>query len=400
MLAILAGLGILLADFVLENQESLQAQVVGMLATAENQMATMSAPTPTPGQDPMLCLSRANAAYEAGNMSVALDYYDCAVKGMPNDIGVHYQRAFLLITSGYEEEGLKAAREAIMADPTAPHGYAIAGMALDWLAASTRRPELYNEALAYVLKALEIDENFADAHAFLAEIYADQARFAEAEIAAQKALEIDPDNYKARRNYGSVLEYQADYEGAADQLEQAIRLNPKLPYLRIHLARLYFVLGKVNDALDLLLQAVQITGGDAQSYYWLGHGYLQYQGDYPSALSNFETCVEVDPDYRPCWERLGGLLIFQQEYDRAANAYARAIDLGSTRPSVFYYAAISNQLIGRCDNAVNYARRGLELAGLDTETESDMRQVINECRGIALDTPTPDPETESQSEGE
>ncbi len=394
VLAILAGLGIILADFVLENQVRLREQVSALVATAENQMATMVASSPTPAQDPMLCLSRANAAYSAGKLNTAIDYYECAAEGMPNEVDVHYQLAFLLITNGREEEGVEAGKRAIMADPTAPEGYAITGMALDWLAGATRQPELITQALAYVLRALDINEDFADAHAFLAEVYTDQGRYKEAEQAAQKALELDPDNYKAYRNYGSALEVQGYYDDAAKQLETAMRLNPKLPYLRIQLARLYFALDEINDAMDLLLEAVQITGGDPQSYYWLGVGYLQYQGDYPAARSNFETCVEVDPNYRPCWERLGGLLIFQQEYDRAANAYAHAIELDSVKPDVYYYAALSNQLIGRCDNAVNYARRGLELDGVSVEIQGNLREVLNGCLGIPVDTPNP----ESQSE--
>ena len=389
-LYVLTGVSVLVAYAVWENRAPLRQQVGDIIATAEHQVATMAAPTPTPSADPMLCLSRANAAYEAGNLGRAIEYYQCAATGMPNDANVHYQLAFMLIVTGQVQEGLEAARRTILADPLAPEGYAITGMGLDWVGSETRQEEPYGEALAYVLRALDIDENFADGYAFLSEVYTDQGRIDDAYQAAEEALELDPDNFKAHRNYGYALQVQGYYEEAAAHFEQAVRLRPKLPYARIQLAQMYFALDRVNDAMDLLLQAVQITGGDPESYYWLGHGYLVYQGNHPAARSNWETCVEVDPTYRPCWERLGGLLLYLQEYEHAANAYAHAIDLGSTKPEIYYYAALVNQLIGRCDKAIGYARRGFELGNLRPQDEENLREVLNDCRAVPLETMSPD----------
>lgn len=384
----MVAFAVFLTGVALDNLEIMRARLGDLLASAQEQMATMAAPTPTipPAQDPMLCLSRANAAFEAGNLKTAIDYYRCAADGFPNDVDVHYQLALLLITSGREQEGLDAARRAILADPTAPDGYAITGMALDWLAFAAKQPELYGEAQAYILRALDIDANFADAYAFLAEVYTDLGRIDDAYAAAEKALELDPANYKAHRNYGNALQIQGRYDEAAAHFEEAIRLNPKLPYIRIQLAQMYLALEQVDAAMNLLLQAVQITGGDPQSYYWLGHGNLVYQGDYEAARSNWETCVEVDASYRPCWERLGNVLLYLQEYDRAAIAYQRAIELGTQKAEIFYYAALVNQLLSRCDNAITYARRGLEVEGRSLEDEANLREVLDACRALPLDT--------------
>ncbi len=391
LLAIFAGLGILLADFTWRNRAPLQEITMNLIATAENQAETMAAPapTPTPFVDPMICLSRANTAYDMGNLIEAIEQYHCAIDGLPNDVALHTQLAFLLIVSNRPQEGLEVAKRAILADPTAPDGYAIAGMATDWIAYATGDKELYGKALAYVLRALDINPNYADAYAFMAEIYTDQGRYNEAYAMAEKALELDPENFKAHRNYGTALESQGYYEEAAARFEQAIVINGRMPYIRIQLARMYFNLHRIDDAMDLLLQAVQLTGGDPESYYWLGLGYSRYQGDYTSAQRTWETCVDVDPNYRPCWERLAGVLIFNQNYDMALNAYEKAIDLDSTDPEVYYYAAFINQLNGHCNESIRLAQLGLSLENLEPSEEDDLREMLSECRGGSSINTTP-----------
>jgi tetratricopeptide (TPR) repeat protein len=381
VLAIVAGLGVLLADFVLKHQDPIRERITDVISHAEERVSTMRAPTPTPAADPMLCLSRANVAYEAGQLSRAIDYYDCAVAGMPNDVQTHVDLAFLLTISNRPAEGYEAAKRAIMADPTDPDGYAIAGMALSWLAFETGDEDLYGTALAHELRALDIDANHADAYAYMAEIYADLERLSQAQSAAEKALELAPDNFKAHRNYGYVLERQIDYQGAVAEYEEAVRLNPKLPYLRTDLARMYLNLDRAEDAMDLLQMAVQISGGDPNTYWLLGRVYSRYMGDYVAAQETFETCVEVDPAYSPCWVRLAGVLLFNQDYDLALNAYNRAIELETEDVEAYYYAAYIEQLNDRCEQAVGFARQGLALPELTLDEESDLQEILDECLG-------------------
>ncbi|MBN1286617.1 MAG: tetratricopeptide repeat protein [Anaerolineae bacterium] len=389
LLFIVTGLGVILAYLTWENRETLHQITMDLIATAQSEVAvaqaTRAAPTPTPGPDPMICYSQGNAAYETGDLVKAIRNYKCALDGRPNDLELHTELAFLMIVSGQQAEALEVADRAILADPTAPAGYAVKGMALDWYAYATGQEDLYGEALAYELKALEIDPNYADAYAYMAEIYNDMGRYQDAYEMAEKALEIDPENFKAHRNYGTIEETFGEYESAASWYEKAIRLNPRMPYVRIQLARMYLVMGRIDAAVDLLVQSVQITSGDPESYYWLGIAYSTYKGDRPAARRTWETCVQVDPAYTLCWQKLGDVLLFDQEYEQAVSAYERALQLGGDSPALFYYAALTNQLLNKCNEAIQIAQQGLELEDLEIAEEEDLRTIINECQSGTFD---------------
>lgn len=389
LLFVVTVLGVIAAYLAWENREPLREITMNLIATAQSEaesvQATRSAPTPTPGPDPMICYSKGNEAYESGNLVKAIQNYRCALDGRPNDVELHAELAFLMTVSGNEEEALEIADRAILADPTAPEGYAVKGMALDWYAYATEQDSLYGRALAYELKALEFDPDYADAYAYLAEIYTDMGRYQIAYEMVEKALELDPENFKALRNYGTIEETFGEYDEAAAWLEQAIRVNPRMPYIRRQLGGIYLVVGRIDDAIDLLVQTVQIAGGDPASYWMLGIAYSTYKGDKPAARQAWETCVDVDPTYTPCWQKLGDVLLYNQEYEQAINAYDRALQLGGDSPQLYYYAALTNQLLDRCDEAIHIAQQGLALEDLEIAQEGDFNTIIQECRGDVFD---------------
>ena len=51
------------------------------------------------------------------------------------------------------------------------------------------------------------------------------------------------------------------------------------------------------------------------------------QGRYPEARAQFEAVVRIDPSSRAGWEYLALLHEFEQQYEKAAAAYLKAIEL-------------------------------------------------------------------------
>ena len=143
----------------------------------------------------------------------------------------------------------------------------------------------WNQPLAetYARKAVALDPDLAEAHASLGVTCSYQRKFAEAEKELKRAIELNPnyamahhwyslelltlgrltealaENDRARQldpfslpiNFlrGSILLSMHEYDRAAEQLETAAAINPQSSLPHVDLARIYWIEGKVPDAL-------------------------------------------------------------------------------------------------------------------------------------------------------
>jgi Flp pilus assembly protein TadD len=97
---------------------------------------------------------------------------------------------------------------------------------------------------------------------------------------------------------GRVLVRQGKYDEAIQQWRQAQRLDPQLISVRLLMARLYQMQGKLAEALSELKSAVNIAPTRWRTYQALGRIYLQLR-EYSAAREAFETVLQLKPDLPP-----------------------------------------------------------------------------------------------------
>ena len=178
-------------------------------------------------------------------------------------------------------------QQAIDKDPN--YGRAYAGLADTFSLMSTwfvgPQNELMPKARAAALRALELDEGLAEAHASLALIeenydydwpgaekefrraiqldpqyptahqwYAEslawQGRFAEAVAESAQARRLDPLSLIIASDYASILYFSRQYESALKQCRSALELDPNNEHVKSMVVSLYMQLGRYNEALD------------------------------------------------------------------------------------------------------------------------------------------------------
>lgn len=134
-------------------------------------------------------------------------------------------------------------------------------------------------------------------------------RFEEGAQAFRAALELDPENVKARVSYARALFLIGDREGARAQLEEALRRDPD--YWLAH-----FLLGVMLDEEGNLTQAVrhykQTLVQDPEhggAHYYLAN-YLMRQGEYQQAAAHYEKTVKHTPENLPA-RRLEALAMYR-----------------------------------------------------------------------------------------
>ena len=205
----------------------------------------------------------------------------------------------LYLSNKSDEENLRKSlnlfQRALDKDPTLSRAWVGIAKAWFWLADAYVKPlEAYQAVESAATKALELNENDAEAHAYLSEakrVLHWDWKTGEREL--QRAVEIDPNSAMAHLLFAHHRLCSGDLAGGQIELDEAKRLDPLSPlisdhqavlflysdrldgavaaakrtltldpnynYLEPTLARVYREQGKLEDALALYLKAQQGT---------------------------------------------------------------------------------------------------------------------------------------------
>ena len=126
------------------------------------------------------------------------------------------------------------------------------------------------------------------------------------------------DGYQAQRMYEAGLSrYQArDYEGALQQFQRALELDPKFDEAEAHLAWSYYHTEQYPQAIKHFRQALQRQPQWPGLYD--GLGWSRYRMErYNLALEAFQQAVALDPGYRDAGVGLAYTLFALERYKEA-----------------------------------------------------------------------------------
>jgi TolB-like protein/Flp pilus assembly protein TadD len=122
-------------------------------------------------------------------------------------------------------------------------------------------------------KALELDPNYAEAHHSYSRFLASLGRVEEARAELKRAQELDPLSLLVQANSGVISYFGRHYDQAVQELRQINRLDPKffVPYWGLGLC--YEQMGEYEEAVTQLQKAIDIAGRGANGIASLGHAY-------------------------------------------------------------------------------------------------------------------------------
>lgn len=180
-------------------------------------------------------------------------------------------------------------RRALELDPSypLPHvGLAEAYISLGTLGVATR--ELYPRAREAALRALELDENLAEAVSALASIAWqfdwDHVRAAEL---FERSVELNPNVADIRIAYCDFCAFSGDMERALEQGRRALELDPISPNVNSLLAQAYYFAGQWSEAREQLERALEIDPGFGFAEFFFACVELA-TGDYESSIRRLE----------------------------------------------------------------------------------------------------------------
>ena len=148
------------------------------------------------------------------------------------------------------------------------------------------------ESEILLLKAIEIDSNFALGYYNLGIIYLDLNKISDAEKVTRRAIEIDPNLAIAHFSLGNIFREKGDLKDAETSTRQAIKLKPDFAEAFINLGTILKDLGETDEAELMTLESIKLNPKIGRAYNLLGLILLR-KGQYNLSLNNFYKSAEV-----------------------------------------------------------------------------------------------------------
>lgn len=200
-----------------------------------------------------------------------------------------------------------------------------------------RNKEAINKSIEYFNDAIRLDSGYAAAYAGLADAYnstgcgrAAGLAIAEAapkaKAAALKAVELDDSSAEAHAALGHVREcFEADRSGAENEYKRAIALNPN--YATAHHWYAHLLLGwRDQEGLDQIQQALRLDPVSPNINGMLGD-YLIETRQFEKAIEQFRKTVELDSEQYNSRTRLGFAYAVGHRYEEAEREFKKAEEI-------------------------------------------------------------------------
>lgn len=155
-------------------------------------------------------------------------------------------------------------------------------------------PEARGEAHTAALKALELDEQNAEAHTSLAVLKAwYEWDWTGAEREYRRALELNPNYSTAHQWYSLLLAALGRHQEAISEMKQAQRLEPLSIIIAADLGLVYAFAQQFDEAIPHFKRALEMSPNFAYARRELGKVYVQ-KGMYQEALTEFQKLVAAE----------------------------------------------------------------------------------------------------------
>src|SRR5438270_5409053 len=257
----------------------------------------------------------------------------------------------------------------------------------------------YPEAELEFRNAIQIDDNFADAHWGLAQAYEAQGKILPAIQELQRVVELDknqsdpkkknsdaalrlgnwyivayqqnhqsnlkddaqhlvndvlqrdPNNIEAHILQATILYTDGKHDKALEELKRAVDLDPKRIESLMSLARYYIQERDLANAEATFQRAFTVNNNSALAHTQYGIFQAQ-QGHKEQAEAEFRKAIAADPTDREPRRTLAGFFLATKQYDKAEVAFKELADLDKDRPEGRAVLADYYAVVGRYDDAI------------------------------------------------
>jgi len=211
-------------------------------------------------------------------------------------------------------------------------------------------------AIDYFQQALKIDPNFALAYVGLAGAYhvpleglsvTSNEVIQKVQPLLLKALELDNDLAEAHTLLGVLRRDEDDWPAAEKEFKRAIELDHNSQQAHSYYSAALDAIGRNDEAMTEARRALEIDPSSPGVVRLVGLRYLQARR-YDEAIEQFRKALNIDPNFAPAHSQLGRAYVFKGMYEDAIAEFqkARAIDNSPQTKGRFAYLAYAYAVSG------------------------------------------------------
>ena len=219
-------------------------------------------------------------------------------------------------------------------------------------------------------QALNLDKNFADAHAALCESYLagytvqrDDESFSAAKRHCLAAERLDNNQSMVLIALGTLYRHEGRLQDAEVKVDKALSLEPRNTAALEEQGRLLRAMGRYREAETTFEKAIRIEPGNWSVYKSMGN-FLVRTGRYPEAVSLYRQSLRLDPGNPVSENNLATALHYSGQFDAAAELWSK---IAATSPSFLVYLNLANARFyeGAFETAVQVYGKAIERSATD-----------------------------------
>ncbi|KAF0110225.1 MAG: hypothetical protein FD147_1774 [Chloroflexi bacterium] len=224
----------------------------------------------------------------------------------------------------------------------------------------------YTLAIQAYNQAVQADPRNPVSYIALARLNAYTGNYEEAIKNAENALLLNANNDTALALRGWSYGLSGDYIKAEGSLKAAIAINKNNAAAYAYLAEIYIFmlqtnqgqLGTMDQAIEASKNAIELAPNTMETHRARGF-VLEYTGNYPEAVTEFEAANALNPNIADLHLALGRNYRATQEYDKAITEFSRANALNPKDPTPETLISRTYFLNGDYQKAIQYAEAAL-----------------------------------------
>lgn len=285
---------------------------------AEGEVRVLEANLPRDPLDVRLHTALASALWRVGEKGAALIRIKQAIRIDPD-----HEPAWELFAGWCDEEGRpyesrELAREMALRRPRSPEAWLILARALD-------EPQLLEERLQALDRALELNPRLVEAYDLKLELLAEAERWeAIDQLAAALPWHPEARPVEIRARLAWVEERKGNRDAAIAAMQETVRDAPGHYWGWLKLAQWTDAAGRNAEYLQATEQMVRLAPHDAGAHGLLGDAALR-AGDRARAKNAWRRAVEIAPDYRFALYSLFDVQLEDGEWDAAEGSLERML---------------------------------------------------------------------------
>ena len=237
---------------------------------------------------------------------------------------------------------------------------------LAWFISSGSEKAYFDSGETACNRALVLDGNLVEVYTALGNLYRVSGHLEQAFIEFEMALTLDPEHYDAIYGNALALEAAGDLEGAEAGLRELTSIEPGYWHGYNALGHFFYANSRYAEAAYNFDRVTALNPDNALAYNNLGSAQF-VQGDYAAAAESWENAVRVRPS-NLVLSNIGLAAYYAGEFDKAADMQAQAITEAPEDYRLWGRLGDAQRQRGAADeaavaysNAMRYASRAVEL---------------------------------------